>query len=457
MDRRISGRTSRGIAQSVQTLLDEGVYSEGDRLPTVRALAERLGVSPGTVATAYRFLSDRGLVTGRGRGGTTVARHRDLSTPRSLAIPTPGVLDLASGGPDRALLPNLRPALTELVQDLADDGRSRGYGEPMVLPELGATLANWIEAGDGPLDATTENHGVTIAGGVLDGLDRALRTGTHPGDAIVVEDPNHSCLLDLVDSLGLIPVGIPVDAQGPDPDALAVRLTRDRPPHPGAVVLTMRAHDPTGAGITPDRARELHRVLAHFPDVLVIENDYLGAISGIPLSSVVGLGGLPRWIHLHGLSKTLGPDLRVAALTGDSFSTGQIRRQQQFSVRWVPWLIQRITHRVLTDPAFGTETIRAAATYARRRESLATELTSRGVRVASGSGLHLWIEVPAEARVVQAALAAGIALRPGESFRLDSAPAVRVTTAALAPVMAPRVAEILAPLLTGTLGTEPVP
>jgi DNA-binding transcriptional MocR family regulator len=453
----ISGRTSREIARSVQLMLAQGVYSEGDRLPTVRALAERLGVGPGTVAAAYRSLSDRGLLTGRGRAGTTVARRRGRSTPRSLAAPTPGVLDLASGNPDRALLPDLRPALAELARDLAEDGRSRGYGEPLVLPELGSTLATWIRAGDGPLGDTTDSLGLTVVGGVLDGLDRTLRAGTRPGDMIVVEDPTHGALLDLVDALGLLPVGIPVDDQGPDPDALAACLAQDRPRPPEAVVLTMRAHNPTGAGITPDRARALFRVLARFPEILIVENDYLGAISGIPLSSVAALGELPRWVHLHGLSKALGPDLRIAALTGDPVSIERIHRQQQSSVGWVPWIIQRLTHRLLTDPGFGTDMVRTSATYARRRETLATELTYRGVRVTSGSGLHLWIEVPTEARAVQAALALGIAIRPGESFRLDSPPAVRLTTAALAPVLAPTVAEILAPLLTGQFGPEPLP
>ena len=47
----------------------------GERLPTVRRLAEDLGVAPGTVARAYRELETAGFIETRGRNGTFVAAH----------------------------------------------------------------------------------------------------------------------------------------------------------------------------------------------------------------------------------------------------------------------------------------------------------------------------------------------------------------------------------------------
>ena len=44
----------------------------GDRLPTVRKLAEDLGVAANTVARAYRELEQRGVIETRGRAGTFV-------------------------------------------------------------------------------------------------------------------------------------------------------------------------------------------------------------------------------------------------------------------------------------------------------------------------------------------------------------------------------------------------
>ena len=49
-----------------------GELPPGTRLPTVRALAEILGIAPNTVARAYRELERTGVVSTRGRNGTVV-------------------------------------------------------------------------------------------------------------------------------------------------------------------------------------------------------------------------------------------------------------------------------------------------------------------------------------------------------------------------------------------------
>jgi DNA-binding transcriptional regulator YhcF (GntR family) len=60
------------IRTQVAALVHAGALAEGDRLPTVRALAADLGVAAGTVARAYTELEADGLVEGRRRFGTVV-------------------------------------------------------------------------------------------------------------------------------------------------------------------------------------------------------------------------------------------------------------------------------------------------------------------------------------------------------------------------------------------------
>ncbi|MFJ5263033.1 GntR family transcriptional regulator [Streptomyces sp. NPDC088387] len=50
-----------------------GVLPVGYRLPTVRGLAETLGLAANTVAKAYRALEGDGVIETRGRNGTFVA------------------------------------------------------------------------------------------------------------------------------------------------------------------------------------------------------------------------------------------------------------------------------------------------------------------------------------------------------------------------------------------------
>lgn len=60
------------IRSQLVALITTGALSEGDRLPTVRALAADLGIAAGTVARAYRELETAGQVTTKRRVGTVV-------------------------------------------------------------------------------------------------------------------------------------------------------------------------------------------------------------------------------------------------------------------------------------------------------------------------------------------------------------------------------------------------
>ncbi|MBB4932060.1 DNA-binding transcriptional regulator YhcF (GntR family) [Lipingzhangella halophila] len=65
------------IRASVANAAARGDIPVGFKLPTVRALAERLSVAVNTVARAYRELEQAGVVETRGRSGTFVAAGGD--------------------------------------------------------------------------------------------------------------------------------------------------------------------------------------------------------------------------------------------------------------------------------------------------------------------------------------------------------------------------------------------
>src|SRR5262245_35978444 len=114
----IRGSTASEIANSIE---QQARSIEADeQLPTIRELAASLHVSPVTVAAAYRLLHSRGLAVGHRRRGT---RLRAQSTPQPPTLrpkattAADGVLDLATGNPDPALLPSMDAALRGLHAD----------------------------------------------------------------------------------------------------------------------------------------------------------------------------------------------------------------------------------------------------------------------------------------------------------------------------------------------------
>src|SRR5688500_19220837 len=114
---RISGRTAWAIARSVEANVDSGVLVPGEVLPPIRLLAQRLRVSPATVAGAYKLMRARGLLVGAGRGGTRVAAPATPPDPADPAAVPRGKVDLASGHPDPLLIPPIEPALRTLRAD----------------------------------------------------------------------------------------------------------------------------------------------------------------------------------------------------------------------------------------------------------------------------------------------------------------------------------------------------
>lgn len=60
-------------------LVSSGELAPGTRLPTVRRLADDLGIAPNTVARTYRELEADGIIETRGRHGSFVAAHGDAA------------------------------------------------------------------------------------------------------------------------------------------------------------------------------------------------------------------------------------------------------------------------------------------------------------------------------------------------------------------------------------------
>lgn len=339
----ISGTTTVNIAASVETGVANGKIVSGSLLPPVRTLASHLGVSPATVAAAYRLLQDRGVVAADGRRGTRVRPAPPISFPREAPLPQ-GVRDLSDGNPDAALLPRL----PKLVLD------QRLYGEELNDPELLEVARQQFRA-----DGLPSEH-VSVVSGALDGIERVLREHLRAGDRVAVEDPSFTGVLDLLSALSLTAVPVAVDDQGLLPAELK-KVIRSC----DAVIVTPRAQNPTGAALTTRRARELRTILSIRPDLLLIEDDHAGPVAGVDYVTLIDRTRT-RWAVARSVSKFLGPDLRVALLAADAHTHARVEGRQTLGSRWVSHILQRIVVALLRDPAPS----RARRVYAERRQAL---------------------------------------------------------------------------------------
>ncbi|GGY95904.1 aminotransferase class I/II-fold pyridoxal phosphate-dependent enzyme [Streptomyces poonensis] len=432
----ISGTTAAEIAGSVRDLIASGRLASRDLLPPVRKLAAELGVNRNTVASAYRQLVAAGEAETRGRGGTVVTGVPQLAGEGAWFGGR--LIDLASGNPDPELLPDALRALR------GGEYRPALYGAPSVDPDL----ADWAAAQFGP-DVPVDGFRVLVTHGAVDATERLLNTYLTRGDAVAVEDP---CFLASIGTLrlnGLRTVAVPVDEAGMRPEALRAALEGGA----RAVVCTPRAHNPTGVGVTRERAAELRSVLAAHPQALVIEDDHFWAVSGAPYHRITP-PEVSRWALVRSVSKFLGPDLRLALVATDEESAQRLQTRLNTGTTWVSRLLQHAVHRLLSDPQVHELTARARETYAERSGLLLAELGERGIGRPAGyrpDGLNVWVPLGTEARAVADALARrGWAVQPGHLFAAGSGGGgqeIRVTTSTLTAQQAREFTDDLAAVL----------
>ena len=420
LEQNITGRTAVNIAGSVEAALAAGKAAAGEILPSVRGLAAHLGVSGATVAAAYRMLQERGVVTAERRRGTRIRPAAPVASPGEEPLPK-NVRDLATGNPDRAFLPH-----------------KRLYREGLNDPQLVRTAARQFAA-----EGVPSAH-IAVVSGALDGIERALREQLRAGDRVVVEDPCFTGVLDLLYALALVPVPVPVDDEGLLPGALQAAL-RDAK----ALIVTPRAQNPTGAAMTPRRGRALRTLLDRRPELLLLEDDHAGPVAGAQYVTLVD-AARARWAVVRSVSKSLGPDLRVALLAGDAATIARVEGRQTLGIRWVSHLLQTLVAALWCDKRTQRQLVRAERAYTERRRALLAALHARGIEAHGLSGLNVWIPLPEESGAVQALMRKGWAVKAGERYRIRSEPAVRVTIASLEPRDAVRFAEDLAALFGAT-------
>lgn len=398
----ITGGSASEIAESLRGLIERGVLDAGESLPSVRALAETLGVNRNTAVAAYKQLARAGVIVTSGRGGTHVADHAPVA--QEGFAPDSVLRDVGTGNPDPALIPDPLLALAGMA------GRPVLYGEPVIDPDLERWARAWMSH-DLPHGAPMR---LTITSGAGDAVERLFSDVLTRGDAVALEDPCFLTSIHTVRLGGYRPIPVPVDSEGMTVEGLRAALEQGV----RAIVCTPRAQNPTGASLTERRAADLRALLRAHPYVLVIEDDHFSMLSNMPFHSLIGPEHA-RWALIRSVSKFLGPDMCLAVTASDPETAERLAMRLTPGTTWVSHLLQRLTHSLMTDPSV-TENIADAGThYAARNAAFAARLTAHGIPAQASDGLNLWIALGVPARAVtEQLMRRGWLARGGDDFVL---------------------------------------
>ena len=439
------------IANAIAVAIAAGHVVVGERLPTVRQVASMLNVSMTTVNSAFNVLAERGLIRGEiGRGtfvcdglrvrgdddygrlprfvggqlrraGSVPWRRRALANSAGrLRARFPNALDCSTGRPDPSLLPLalLQRHWASAVSDLTPHDLQYASVEP--LEELSVQITSRFEADGISVGAGNLMVGdsaqqlLVLVAEVISGL-------WGPENCIVaVEEPGYPTVFDTWERAGVRLIGVAVDEEGAIPESLASALERKA----RAVLLTPRAHNPTGASWSARRRAALADVLHEHRDVIVVEDDQFGGIAQHGPGSLLNDSRIEnRVLYLRSFSKSIAPDLRIAVAAARPRLTNLLQEAKSHADGWTSRLIQRVLARVLRDAELDDWMERARTEYRMRRTRAASVINASiasGMSTWSGcDGANIWVHLPGgveASEVIDNAAMRGVLVAPGEPF-----------------------------------------
>jgi DNA-binding transcriptional MocR family regulator len=284
-----------GLADDLAARIERGEWHVGERMPSVRELAETLDVSPFTVNRAIRHLTSTGLVeTVQGRGiyvslNNDVAREdnvvvdyswqnallRKPASTRASQIVEPlirsallpgDMIVLASGGETTDVLPHksLESAWRNLLSDVKSDMLSgwSAQGEQVTR--------DWIAEYLRGTGIRTSPDNVIVTNGGQQALSLVAQTLLEPDDTVLVERPMYLFALSILDSLGVRCIDVAVTEDGSWVDAAEDLIERF---HPKLILTVPTGQVPTGITLPLQRRRQLIEA-AHRHGIMILEDDH---------------------------------------------------------------------------------------------------------------------------------------------------------------------------------------
>ena len=292
----------RQLFAAIERSIADGVLPVGARLPPQRELAERLGVSVGTVTRAYEEADRRGLTIGHVGRGTYVTGFEDLDSVRKPSE----IIDLSMNCPPMVAAERL------LAESWGKVRRRRDFLDVFTYAPIEGSAphrrmaAAWLARTAGLEESSADR--ILVTSGCQAAMDLVISHLCRPGDTILAEELTFSGIKAIARQRGLKLVGIPMDREGMDPEALA-KAARSVP---SAVLYTMPTlHNPTGRTMSLSRRKDVLKV-ARKAKIRIVEDDNYAVFAERP-AEVLPLTSLAPDLcfYVSGLSKSIAPGLRT--------------------------------------------------------------------------------------------------------------------------------------------------
>jgi DNA-binding transcriptional MocR family regulator len=212
---------------------------------------------------------------------------------------------------------------------------------------------------------------------------------TQPGQVILSENITYPGIRSIAAQLGLSLVGLPMDDEGIEPDALAEACSRLSP---RALYLNPTLQNPTTLTVTPKRRAEI-AALAQRRGLPIIEDDAYGFIPSPSPTPLATLAPDVTW-HIAGLAKCMGPGIRAAYVVAPDTRSGWAFSA---AVRTATVMASPITVALATrwiEDGTADSLLRFIRTEAAARQAIARQVLPAGRFKAGPDSFNIWLSLP---------------------------------------------------------------
>ena len=409
-----------------------GIYEPDAKLPSVRYVAEELGVSRNTVDKAYQQLYAEGYVVSRNRSGYYVdpamptegcgadwsGRSEGILAEMLKAPADPPVpYDFFYGSLPTELFPAeaLRKAVGEALCSLEG---SNDYSDEFGLLSLRESLSGYL----GRARSVRCSAGqIAIQSGTRDGIERLMHLFDPERHIVAIEQPGFAGVAQVLANNRFSIAPLDVSSS----EAFFGDLERS-----GAkIVFVTPSHQfPTGRIMSyADRMRLIE--WAHAQGAFILEDDYDSEYryQERPIPSLQSLDRYGCVIYTGTFSKAFSPAMRVSYLVLPPEFVGPYRDRMRSYWCPVSWVTQKALG-VMLGNGFYEKHVRRQVKYHRTSQRLLIGALHEafGDKVAidgEGAGLHLWLHVddarPTE-ELIALGLEEGVRVYPSHPYWVDA-------------------------------------
>lgn len=328
----------------------------------------------------------------------------------------PAIISFAGGNPSAESFPTEELAQLSASLLQSEGPRILQYGTTEGWAPLRESICKVVE----PRGMHITADEVLILTGSSQGIELFTKISINPGDVVLCETPTFLGALQTFATYQAKVVGIPMEEDGMDMDALEQAIAQY---HPKFIYTIPNFQNPMGITMSLAKRQRLVQLAAQ-TDTMVLEDDPYGSLryAGEALPSIYSLDPTGHVVHLLSFSKTVSPGLRVGAAIGRPELLRQMTVNKQGMDTHTSNLSQALIDAYIRNDRYFSHIAEIIPAY---REKLHTMLDGfvyfpQGtMHTTPQGGLFVWCELPdalSATECMQTAVDHKVAYVPGTHF-----------------------------------------